>query len=83
MKSLSATEAARRFSDVLDAVETEGETFLVVRHGRTIARIEPAAGQQGSAVKALLRSAPHDAKWIEDVKLARASTQLEERRWPG
>lgn len=83
MKSLSATEVARRFSDVLDAVETEGETFLVVRRGRTIARIEPAAGAQGRAVKALLKSAPHDKGWIEDVKLSRASTQLEERRWPG
>ena len=82
MKRLSATEVARRFSEVLDAVETEGETFLIVRHGRAIARIDPAVGQQGSAVKALLRSAPNDAKWIEDVRLARASTQLEERRWP-
>jgi len=82
VKLLSATEAARRFSDVLDAVETEGETFLVVRHGRTVARIEPATGQQGHAVKELLRNAPRDPKWIEDVRLARASTQLEERRWP-
>jgi prevent-host-death family protein len=81
VKSISATEAARRFSDVLDAVESEGESFLVVRRGRAIARIEPAGGGHGSAVKALLRTAPRDPRWLDEVRFARASTQLEERRW--
>jgi prevent-host-death family protein len=81
VKSVTATEAARRFSDVLDAVEADGESFLVVRRGRAVARIGPATGQQGSAVKSLLRSAPRDAAWLDDVKAARASAQLEDRRW--
>lgn len=81
MKRVTATEAARRFSDVLDAVEAKGESFLVVRRGRPVARIEPAAGGQGSAVKALLRRAPRDSAWLDDVRSARAATQLEERRW--
>jgi antitoxin (DNA-binding transcriptional repressor) of toxin-antitoxin stability system len=72
---------ARRFSDVLDAVETRGETFLVLRHGRAVARLEPAVGQHGRAVKELLRSAPRDSKWIEDLARVRAATQLEDRRW--
>jgi len=33
VKSLTATEAARNFSDVLDAVERDGESFVVVRRG--------------------------------------------------
>jgi prevent-host-death family protein len=83
MRSVSATDAARRFSDVLNAVEIDGESFLVVRHGRPVARIEPATSQQGRAVKSLLRRAPRDRKWLDDVRKARALTQLEERRWRG
>lgn len=82
MKSVSATEAARRFSDVLDAVETDGESFLVLRHGRPVARIGPATGQQGSAVKSLLRGAPRDPTWLDELRRARASTQPVDRHWP-
>ena len=81
MKSLSATEAARRFSDVLDAVENRGESFVVVRRGRAVARIEPVAARDGRAVKDLLRRAPRDNAWVEDVKLVRAAAQIEDRRW--
>lgn len=81
MKSITATAAARRFSDLLDAVERRGERFVVVRRGRAIARIEPATRGQGSEVKDLLRGAPRDAGWLADVRRARDATTLEERRW--
>jgi prevent-host-death family protein len=55
MRRLSATEAARRFFDLLDAVERRGETFVVVRRGRAVASLGPAAGTDGRAVKANLR----------------------------
>lgn len=80
MKSLSATETARRLSDVLDAVEG-GQRFLIVRHGRVVARIEPAAAGLGRAVKDILRRAPRDSAWLADVRRTRAVTQIEERRW--
>jgi prevent-host-death family protein len=60
VKSLSATEAARRFSDLLDAVENRGETFVVVRRGQPVARIGPPAGGAGRSVKELLRRAPRN-----------------------
>jgi prevent-host-death family protein len=81
MKSLTATEAARRFSDVLDAVENRGESFVVVRRGRAVARIEPAAARSGRAVKDLLRRAPTDRKWAEDLRRIRAALRIEDRRW--
>lgn len=81
MRRLTATEAARRFSELLDAVEDSGETFLVVRRGRTVARIEPATGAQGSRVKALLRTAPRDRRWAADLRELRDGLVLEERRW--
>ena len=81
MKSLSATETARRFSDVLDAVEEHGERFLIVRHGRVVARLEPAAAGVGRAVKELLRKAPRDEDWLNEIRRTRAMTHVEDRRW--
>ena len=81
MRSLSATETARRFSDVLDAVEEHGERFLILRHGRVVARIEPATSGVGRAVKDLLRNAPRDSGWLDEIRRTRAITQIEDRRW--
>ena len=83
MKTVSATEAARRFAGVLDEVEARGETFVVVRHGRAIARIGPAGAGRGALVKELMRSAPRDRAWVDDVSRMRAALRIEERRWSG
>ena len=34
MREISATDASKRFADLLDAVEHRDETFTVVRRGR-------------------------------------------------
>lgn len=41
MREITATAAARGFSDLLDAVEHKGEEFEVTRHGRVVAVIKP------------------------------------------
>lgn len=41
MKTLSATEVARNFSAVLDAVERDQEEIVLVRNARRIARLVP------------------------------------------
>lgn len=41
-KRISATEASRKFSDILDAVEHRHEEFIVERRGRAIADLGPA-----------------------------------------
>ena len=81
MKRLTATEAARGFSDLLDAVENRGESFVVVRRGRAVARIEPAATGSGRVVKELLRSTPPDREWLADLREMRAAVSVEERSW--
>jgi prevent-host-death family protein len=83
MKSVTATEAARKFADLLDAVESRGETFVVVRRGRTVARIGPAGAGRGAVVKELLRTAPDDSAWVDEVKHVRAALRIEDRRWSG
>ena len=83
MRSLSATEAARRFSSLLDMVEQRGETFLIVRRGRAVARIGPARAANGKVVKELLRSNPPDSRWASELHELRASLTVEDRRWSG
>jgi prevent-host-death family protein len=39
---ISATEAARRFSDVLNRVKYKGEEFIVERNGEVVCKIVPA-----------------------------------------
>lgn len=68
MRQLSATDAARRFSEVLDSVESSGETFVVVRHGRVVATIGPALVGTGRALKDALRKNRPDAAWAGELR---------------
>jgi antitoxin (DNA-binding transcriptional repressor) of toxin-antitoxin stability system len=83
VKEITATEAARGFSALLTAVEKDGETFFVTRGGRVIARIEPAAGTSGAAVKALLGHFRPDKRWVADLGQVRELLAGEDRSWPG
>jgi prevent-host-death family protein len=73
MKQLSATDAARRFSDLLDSVEAGGETFLIVRRGRAVARIGPAPSGTGLALKEALRENRPDLDWASELQELRGS----------
>jgi prevent-host-death family protein len=53
MKELSASEAARRFSAVLDGAE-DGESYVITRAGRRVAMIVPAPRANGRAVSDVL-----------------------------
>jgi prevent-host-death family protein len=83
VQRLSATDAARRFSELLDAVERRGESFLVVRRGRAVARIEPARAANGKRVKEILRANPPDRRWASELRELRAALTLEDRSWNG
>jgi antitoxin (DNA-binding transcriptional repressor) of toxin-antitoxin stability system len=81
VKEISATDAARGFAQMLDAVEHDGESFLVRRNGRAVARIEPATGASGRAVKELLAKAPRDDTWLDELKALRARLPAEVTPW--
>jgi prevent-host-death family protein len=76
---ISATDAARSFADLLDAVEHRGERITIVRRGKAIAVIEPVAEGRGSAVKAMLRRNRVDSKWAEDLAALRDLLKVEDR----
>jgi prevent-host-death family protein len=68
MKQLSATDASRRFSDVLDEVERDGESYVIVRHGRPVATIGPTSGGTGKALKEVLRANQPDNAWANELR---------------
>ena len=81
MQEVTATDAARGFSALLSAVEHQGETFVITRNGRVVARVEPATGASGAAVKALLRHYPADPAWLTELEDLRTGLSAEERVW--
>ncbi len=79
MPEVSATDAAREFSSLLDAVEHRGEHFMVVRHGKAVAHIEPVSRGRGADVKALLRDRHPDASWADQLAEVRDLLEVDDR----
>lgn len=79
MPEITATEAARRFADVLDAVEHDHESFTIVRRGRVVAQLEPVTRGRGADVKALLRRHRPDEAWADDLAAVRSLVELDDR----
>lgn len=80
MSDVTATDAARNFADLLDAVEHGGESFTIVRRGKAIAQLEPVTRGSGGEVKALLRKREPDPAWASELDEVRALLEVEERR---
>ena len=80
MKTMTATEASRSFSGLLDAVE-RGESFVIVRGGVRIATLGPATSGNGAAVKGLLADSP-DAAFAADIEAARSAVVTDAYAWP-
>lgn len=79
MTDISATEAARRFSDLLDEVEHHGDHFTIVRRGKAVATISPVRHGKGSEVKEMLRTRRADGAWRKDLDEVRDLLEVERR----
>jgi prevent-host-death family protein len=67
---MTATEASRKFSDLLDAVE-RGETITITRGNHPVAEIGPAHRRTGADLRAALAGIPApDEKFASDVSAA-------------
>jgi prevent-host-death family protein len=78
MRTISATDASRRFSDLLDAIE-RGETVTVTRGNRPVAEIRPAHRRTGRDLRAALaETTPPDDRFESDI--ADALTYIEDER---
>jgi prevent-host-death family protein len=79
MTEISATDAARNFADLLDAVEHRGERITIVRRGKAIAQIEPVPSGRGAQVKTMLRRHRSDSHWRTELGAIRELVTVEER----
>jgi prevent-host-death family protein len=55
MRQVQSSDAKARLSDLLDEVE-RGETIVITRHGRPIARLVPEAEQQQERIDRALEA---------------------------
>jgi prevent-host-death family protein len=72
MRTISATEAARNFSRVLDLLEHESEEIVVVRNNHPIAKLVPGAPRLTAleALADLYATLPDQeaARWLRDSR---------------
>ena len=79
MPEVSATDAARNFADILDAIEHRGEHYTIVRRGKAVAELEPVSRGRGADVKAILRHHRGDKAWAQDLADVRQLLELDMR----
>jgi antitoxin (DNA-binding transcriptional repressor) of toxin-antitoxin stability system len=67
MRTMTATEASRNFSGLLDAIE-RGETVTITRGHHAVAEIGPARLRTGAGLRAALeRIPPPDDRFMADI----------------
>jgi antitoxin (DNA-binding transcriptional repressor) of toxin-antitoxin stability system len=84
-RRVSATDAARKFSDLLNRVEYRGERFVIERGGTAVCEMAPARPVKFmlSDLAGLLRSAPKsDASYWDALdRILRDQPQVEPSLW--
>lgn len=68
MSEISATEASKRFSDLLDAVEQRGETFTVVRRGGVDRHDRAGRSHDARRAMRIPTANPTDPDWERDLE---------------
>lgn len=72
MRTITATEASRNFSDLLDAIE-RGEIVTITRGNHAVAEIGPARRRRGADLRAALDEIPPpDERFTESIAAALA-----------
>ncbi len=84
---VTATEAARRFSDLLNRVRYEGETFVIVRGGEEIGQLAPAQPNRPVTLRDLMeilaREASPDPEFADDLEeIQREQPLAGDTPWP-
>ncbi len=69
---MTATEASRNFSDLLDAIE-RGETVTITRGHHPVAEMRPARRRTGADLRAAVEGIPPpDPRFVHDIASALA-----------
>ena len=77
MRTMTATEASRNFSDLLDAIE-RGETVTITRGNHVVAEIGPARSRTGADLRSALEHVPPpDERFADHIAAALAHIFVE------
>ena len=72
MLKITATELARKFKQMMNLVEFQGEELIIVRNNHDVARIIPGPAMMTAleAMSDLYRTLPEDAgaSWVSDSR---------------
>ena len=86
MITVTATQAARNFANLLDAVE-HGETVVATRDGVPVGRLTAERRTSADRLKAAFLEHPADAGFADDLGAVHADLRSafsdEVRGWPG
>ncbi|WP_239308639.1 MULTISPECIES: type II toxin-antitoxin system Phd/YefM family antitoxin [unclassified Frankia] len=82
---MTATQAARNFASVLDAVE-HGQVVVITRDGVTVGRFVPERRTTADRLKDALREHAPDPAFADDLEAVRADVRAsftdQVRTWP-
>ncbi|MBI3183682.1 MAG: antitoxin [Myxococcales bacterium] len=82
---ISATEAARSFSELLNRVRFRGDSFVVERGGEAVCRISPIATAPRSVrdlIRLLGETPKPDKRYLDDLeRITRAQPKLPSGPW--
>ncbi len=83
MKRVTATTAARGFSELLDEAERTGGAVVIERHGKAVATIGPPPAREGNGWRLLevLAASPADPAWQRELDELRAWVGPPQDRW--
>jgi antitoxin (DNA-binding transcriptional repressor) of toxin-antitoxin stability system len=86
-RNVTATEAARHFSELLNRVRYEGETFVILRGGEAVGQLGPVESHPGTTfrdlIAALNRIEKPDEGFADDLEKIQAGQPLAgESPWP-
>jgi antitoxin (DNA-binding transcriptional repressor) of toxin-antitoxin stability system len=90
-RAISVTDASRNFADCVNRARYQGVSFLLIKGGLPVARIEPAPHKptRGAELAFALREALADVhldekeatSWMHDLEQARGLTPAQGSTW--
>jgi prevent-host-death family protein len=79
MREIQASEAKTHLPRLLDAVE-RGETIVITRHGKAIARLVPEVSQRQEEIKSAIKNIKSLRRSVANLSSSEIKSQIEEGR---
>lgn len=82
--TITTTEAARHLGDVLARVKHTGESFLLTKNDKPLARLSPIRSNchaTGAMIAAALANLPHDPGFADDLERVNQMDRIPDNPW--